>query len=1021
MEIPLELRNALQSGSATLFLGAGVAYNVINSDGQPVLTAGGLAGMIAKKFDIDAVSANADLAQVAQVAEARSGRDRLDAFLREVLRDLEPDDDLRWLVTRTWKAIYTTNYDRVIERAFELTDNPTQTPVTISSTEDLVPLDWRYDVPVYHLHGSLFHGARQSALITTADYSRFREHRAMLFDLLKNSYATSPIVYVGYSTRDPNWNLTLGDLRAQFEPSRPPISYRVIPDPDVVEAEALENLGIQTFPATLSEFVAALRQEFGELRIDPRHVDDLEATIPVGLRSIFRENPAAMMRLNGHWEYVNDADFAMASNEADVLHGDLANWGYLGGEKGFRRDIEESVYEDMIDFATSPASSVRSVAILGPAGFGVSTTLRSMAVRLVRERLGSVLLLRDLGDILEGDLEFASARLDEPLFILVDRASQRGTGLPEAVRRLRSVSANALFVIGDRLNEWRERDLRLSPREHVIEPLSDAEIQGLLDYLGTNHALGVLTFLPRHAQAEAIRVRHGKQLLVAMKEATENRDFDSIIEDEYLSLPTDEARAIYGAVSAMHRYRVPIRDTLAAEIARVPVSDIYSRIAAGLEGVVIVEDDPRTQSSVLRTRHPVIAEVVWERVLSVAIRSRMLTEIIEHLNLHYPTDREAFESLYRSDETVDDIRDPMERRAFFETAVAKDPSSPFIRQHYARMLLRLGDAEGALARIDDAIGLSPRSRSLHHTRGMVLASMSESAVGVEVGRRRMRQAEESYRRVIQLDSRDAYGYSGLARLYLGWAEREASGEGSAEFLRLAEEVLSDGMVNVDDKASLWIVSSEVARFLGNSPEIVRSLRSAVSENEEDRVARYLLARELSEQGLHEDVLSVVKPVLATLEGRDYRLALVYAVSSHKAGRPWSEAVGALKLVGQAGLKDPRFAATLGGMLFMAGDIEGAEEAFDRDRRRGYRGDEYDVPHFEPEEGGKPVRLRGRVEALKPGFAFLRSKGLPGDFFLPRFRVPGVHLVEGLEVEFSPAFSVRGPGATDVMFPQRPVS
>jgi hypothetical protein len=105
MEIPLELRNALQSGSATLFLGAGVAYNVINSGGQPVLTADGLAGMIAKKFDIDAVSANADLAQVAQVAEARSDRDRLDAFLREVLRDLEPDDDLRWLVTRTWKAI----------------------------------------------------------------------------------------------------------------------------------------------------------------------------------------------------------------------------------------------------------------------------------------------------------------------------------------------------------------------------------------------------------------------------------------------------------------------------------------------------------------------------------------------------------------------------------------------------------------------------------------------------------------------------------------------------------------------------------------------------------------------------------------------------------------------------------------------------------------------------------------------------------------------------------------------------
>jgi hypothetical protein len=138
MEIPLELRHALQSGSATLFLGAGIAQNVSGSDGQPGLTGRTLAQALATKFGVD-ITADADLAQVAQVVEARHGRQTLDDFLKGQLSNLTPDASLVWLITRTWKAIYTTNYDRVIQRAFELEDNPMQTPITIATTQDLTP------------------------------------------------------------------------------------------------------------------------------------------------------------------------------------------------------------------------------------------------------------------------------------------------------------------------------------------------------------------------------------------------------------------------------------------------------------------------------------------------------------------------------------------------------------------------------------------------------------------------------------------------------------------------------------------------------------------------------------------------------------------------------------------------------------------------------------------------------------------------------------------------------------------
>src|SRR6202035_4114809 len=79
---------------------------------------GTLAKELAAHFGID-VSDAPDLAKVAQIVEIRKGgRAELETFIKRRLTDLEPDEIFSWLTTIRWRAIFTTNYDGVIERAY---------------------------------------------------------------------------------------------------------------------------------------------------------------------------------------------------------------------------------------------------------------------------------------------------------------------------------------------------------------------------------------------------------------------------------------------------------------------------------------------------------------------------------------------------------------------------------------------------------------------------------------------------------------------------------------------------------------------------------------------------------------------------------------------------------------------------------------------------------------------------------------------------------------------------------------
>jgi hypothetical protein len=166
------------------FSSARASEGITGSDGKPAPDGKVLVEELIRHFKLGIDPT--DLPRVAQLTEIRSSRPELDAFIKKTFADLEPDEHIKWLTSFRWRAIFTTNYDMGLERAYKVNENPPQNPKPIAVTADLRYTDNYIDVPIFHLHGTPYNPCPSPIVITQADYTRYQENREMVWDRSKN-------------------------------------------------------------------------------------------------------------------------------------------------------------------------------------------------------------------------------------------------------------------------------------------------------------------------------------------------------------------------------------------------------------------------------------------------------------------------------------------------------------------------------------------------------------------------------------------------------------------------------------------------------------------------------------------------------------------------------------------------------------------------------------------------------------------------------------------------------------------
>lgn len=220
---------------------------------------------------------------------------------------------------------------------------------------------------------------------------------------------------------------------------------------------------------------------------------------------------------------------------------------------------------------------------------------------------------------------------------------------------------------------------------------------------------------------------------------------------------------------------------------------------------------------------------------------------------------------------------------------------------------------------------------------------------------------------------------------------------------------TDGLKEARVRDGLWIVSSNVQRWLGQQPEQLAALEKAVLENPGSIVSRYLLGRAYRKTGQPARTVDVQKRVISD-HPLEFRSCVEYALALMDLGELYSACIAVLNMSALYGLSDPRFIATLGGMYFMDIKFSEAERIFAESNRRQFPVTELNRIQFNPRNPNKPgeapIRLNGKAVLIKAGYAFIESPGYPG-FFCPNSQFGGLIIRKGVDVTFEPGFNARG--------------
>lgn len=222
-----EIRDRLWAGEAAVMVGAGFSRNA-NPRHEGVGEMNAWSTLIERMHermnrgcDGSDDSSKSDpsagnFTEIAEQFEQLIGR----AELRSVIQKSVPDDDYEpsalheMLMALPWTDVFTTNYDRLLERTRSSVPNRSYSVVQTASQ-----LPKSSQPRIFKLHGD-FNLPNEPLIITREDYRKYPQKRIAFVNTVRQSLMENSFVLVGFSGDDPNFKKWMGWLRDVLDKRR---------------------------------------------------------------------------------------------------------------------------------------------------------------------------------------------------------------------------------------------------------------------------------------------------------------------------------------------------------------------------------------------------------------------------------------------------------------------------------------------------------------------------------------------------------------------------------------------------------------------------------------------------------------------------------------------------------------------------------------------------------------------------------------------------------------------------------
>lgn len=197
----------VKENNAAIFAGAGLSVGAGFVDWKRLLSP------ITEELGLD-VNKEDNLVSIAQYHcnEKLQNRNRLNQLLiNEFNRDAELTENHKILARLPITTYWTTNYDKLIEKALEMAHKVPDVKYTNNQLATTKP---KRDTIVYKMHGDVDHP--DQAVLTKDDYESYHIKFAPFITALSGDLVSKTFLFLGFSFTDPNIDYILSRIRATY-------------------------------------------------------------------------------------------------------------------------------------------------------------------------------------------------------------------------------------------------------------------------------------------------------------------------------------------------------------------------------------------------------------------------------------------------------------------------------------------------------------------------------------------------------------------------------------------------------------------------------------------------------------------------------------------------------------------------------------------------------------------------------------------------------------------------------------
>ncbi|WP_158667353.1 SIR2 family protein [Agrobacterium bohemicum] len=895
--IPDELISAVREGRAALFMGSGASRGATGFESGNVPDGQGLADILAERL-LPPQYKGLNLKRVYDLCCNQRDVRTVQKILFDLFDPLQPAEFHRLIATFPWAGLLGTNYDQVIEKAYE------QEPKAIKRVEvntkdgdgatDRVGTD---GILYVKLHGCISrHSETKPPMIaSTEQYIRYNDGRLGQFGTFLEWAKSKTIIFAGYSFDDSNLRGLLEDIIAEGD-NRP---RHYIVNKGVLELEA-DYWRERRVIAIDSTFENLLKTLDVSIPYELRKLGTLTESSGTSFRRfvtdpVKRESESLQRYLSTLIEHVPPELDAPSVDPKSFYSGFDLGWGPIAADLDVQLPLVDQILKAEI-ISSVKRSSQPIVLIKGHAGSGKTVALRRICFEATK-REGKVCFFvgrRHLIDVERFDEIFTLTNL--PVFLFVDSISSHRLKIVELVARANRLKAHLVIVATETFSMWNSHCEELEPlvqSAYEMTYLSQKAISLLINKLEQHNSLGNLINLPEDKRAHELEHKFGRQILVALLEATHGAPLQEILVQEYHGIASPQSRLLYLDICSLHRFGTPVRAGLISRIHDIDFEDFAGKFLKPLEQIVILREDKRSGDYVYEARHSHIADEVYHGILKTEdSRFDNFIRVVGKLNPNFSYDLEVLAKIIRADALENTLQNPAKIRQIYdvaETSVGRRAvilhQRGLFEMHQAGHIGQFTVAEDLLL---EAEAKEPYNKSIKHT--LAELDLRRSRMAAEPAERLAwrKSAEDQASKLLGKGS-SPYPHHTLlkaaidavqdALVLLEKEQSEAATIHLGDAIAQAEAVLKKGLQNFPNEAMLLAEEGTLSKILSQASRAEKAFDNAFKANPRSTLIAKRLSRIKRAKEAYSEAADILRECLGYNPGSldlhyDYALTLM---------------------------------------------------------------------------------------------------------------------------------------------------